>query len=87
MNIFIFMVVVLLLLNIYVNIRLVLSANFNHFQKTAQSIMIWLLPFIGVLIVYYFVYDQSRILTPNKYNSSSSGTPYGSSVSGDGLGG
>jgi hypothetical protein len=74
MTVFIIIGIVLLLLNIYVNIRLIFSDDFNRFQKIAQSIMIWLLPFIGSSVVFYFMRDQSRILASSKYDPSTPAT-------------
>ena len=84
MNVFMIVAGVLLLLNIYVNIRLVFSPDFNRVQKFSQSIIIWLLPFIGGFIVFYFVRDQSRVIAPNRNDIGSSG--YASGI-GDGGGG
>jgi hypothetical protein len=57
-NILYAVAVIVIVLNIYVNFRLILSSDFDRFQKIAQSIIIWVIPFFGAVIVWFIVSDS-----------------------------
>ena len=52
--------IALLAFNIYVNIKLLTSSLFNKFQKIAQSIIIWVLPLLGAMLILYLVKDTDK---------------------------
>ena len=60
----IYFVIFIVIFNVYVNIKLLMSSSFERFQKIAQSIIIWLIPVIGASIVLYFVNDSDKNLPP-----------------------
>ena len=61
--------IALVVFNIYVNIRLLISPLFNRFQKFAQSIIIWIIPLLGGMLVYYLIKDIDRDPPPPKSTS------------------
>jgi len=44
-----------IILNIYVTIRVWRKSDFEKFQKIAQSIIIWVIPIIGALVILAFI--------------------------------
>lgn len=46
--------------NLYINIKLLLSNLFDKTQKIMQSLIIWLLPLVGGLVVLYFINDDDQ---------------------------
>ncbi|VAW68438.1 hypothetical protein MNBD_GAMMA10-2485 [hydrothermal vent metagenome] len=49
-----------IIFNIYITLRVVFSSQLDVFQKTAQSLIIWLLPVIGGTTVLYLLNDIDR---------------------------
>lgn len=53
-------IVVLIILNVSVSYRLLKCDSLTVYQKVAQSIIIWLIPIIGAVIILAFIssYDE-----------------------------
>lgn len=62
----IFFISVLLWLNILASISLRYDQTLDSFQKKAQAIFVWLIPFIGASFVLRMVYDHSPDAIPTK---------------------
>jgi len=65
----IYSVIALVIFNAYVNIRLLISPLYDRFQKIAQSLIIWLLPLAGALIILYLINDIDRKPPPPSSNT------------------
>ncbi len=52
--------VVLALLNILVSILLVNRDDLEAFQKAAQIVIVWLVPFLGAMGVWWFHHSQDK---------------------------
>ena len=52
--------VLLIVVNVVVNVSVLRSSAYSGTQKTLQSLVIWLLPFLGVLAVWAFLGQLSR---------------------------
>ena len=60
---------VIVLLNIYATVRLWRSDSFNQFQKTAQSVIVWLLPVVGAVMVIAFIKEDETPKGPDNPNN------------------
>ena len=59
-------IAVLIIINIYVSFR-VFRCNFlTGFQKVAQTIIIWLIPMIGAILIFAFISNYNK---PNPFRS------------------
>lgn len=54
--------------NVYVTIRLLMKAEFNRYQKVAQSIIIWFVPIFGALLIFIFIKDDETPKGPRNPN-------------------
>ena len=72
---------VLILLNIIVSIYLFRRDDLEKFQKVAQTIVVWLIPFIGAITMWLFNRSQDDSNKPSGGSfgggSSSSSTTFG----------
>ncbi len=64
-----FFVLLLISGNIYTSYRMFKSDSYESLQKVFQFIMIWCIPFIGMLIVLFFLSDESSSTTSYSDNS------------------
>lgn len=71
----------LLVGNIYTSYRMYKSDYYEHFQKIFQLFMIWCIPFVGILIVLFFLSDE-RSSTPSFSDNSGAETGYSSCTDG-----
>jgi NADH:ubiquinone oxidoreductase subunit 6 (subunit J) len=55
-------------LNVYVTVQLLLKAEFNRYQKVAQSIIIWIVPVFGALLIMTFIKDDETPKGPRNPN-------------------
>jgi len=56
-----------------------MSKIFNKFQKISQSIIIWLLPLFGALLILYVINDNDRKPPPPRSDQDTGG---GDSIAG-----
>ena len=68
MDLLIIAIVVLIIINIYVSFRLLKCDSLEVFQKGAQTIVIWLIPIIGAIIIYSFVSSYDKPNPPRNPN-------------------
>jgi len=59
-------IVTLILLNIFVSIYLFRRDSLDQFQKIAQTILVWLIPFIGAIVLWLFHRSQDDEITRSK---------------------
>ena len=57
------------LFNLYVTIRLWCKDGFNRFQKIAQSIIIWVFPVLGAILILTFIKDDETPKGPYNRNN------------------
>ena len=83
-NILLFFVFVIVIGNLYASYHIFKSFDYEKNQKVYQSLIIWFLPFIGMLLVLFFLDEGS---STNIYHSDNSGaeTGYGDSCLGEGC--
>ena len=67
MNI-LFLIIPLLVLNLYVNIRLFRKVEYDQKQKILQSFIIWLIPFLGACAILFFMHEDETPKGPDKSN-------------------
>ncbi len=60
------LLVVLLLINLFASYKLVRSNSFEFKQKVLQALLVWLLPFLGALIIILFIKDDNEPRGPDK---------------------
>ena len=68
MGLLIITIATLIIINIYVSFRVFRCGFLGGFQQVAQTIIIWLIPMIGAIIIFSFVssYNKSSpFKTPN----------------------
>ena len=56
--------VVVVLTNLLATVALVRTSSLTRFQKVAQSIMVWLLPFFGAFLVLHLIGQSDRAAIP-----------------------
>jgi hypothetical protein len=61
--------VFLIVFNVYVSIKLLVSPLFSRFQKVAQTFIIWVLPLLGGLFINYIIKESDRDPPPPKSTS------------------
>ena len=61
-------IVIAILLNAYATIRIWRKEEFTKFQKGAQSLIVWLIPFIGALFILAFIKDDETPKGPYNPN-------------------
>lgn len=54
------LVLLAVILNIFIIYRLAMSNSFDKKQKVYQIILVFVLPFIGAFIVWYFLRDDNK---------------------------
>lgn len=64
---------------LYLTLRICLSALYSRRQKLAQGILIWLLPFLGALICHIFLISDRRLprTKDNAFTPDGGGNPSG----------
>ena len=62
--------IIVLIINLYVTYKLYKSDYYEKHQKIYQTLIIWLLPILGFLIVMYFLSEDDKI-TKGQNNSGS----------------
>ena len=67
-NILAAIILIVILFNIYATIRVWSKNEFDKFQKTAQSIIVWLVPIIGALLILTFIKDDETPKGPRNPN-------------------
>ena len=67
-QIIIFSIAIIVLLNLYVSIRIWRKEEFSHFQKVSQSIIVWLIPLVGALLIMAFIKDDETPKGPYNTN-------------------
>ena len=80
-NVIVFFIFLLISGNIYTSYRMLKSDDYEKIQKIFQILMIWFIPFIGMLIVLFFLNDESSS-SVNYSDNSGAETGYGDSCSG-----
>ena len=60
-------IITFLWLNLIATIAVKYDPELNSFQRNAQYILIWFLPFIGASTVLFFVYQHSPNAIPKKW--------------------
>ncbi len=68
MDLLIIAIAVLIIINIHVSFRLLKCDSLEVFQKVAQTIVIWLIPIIGAIIIYSFVSSYDKPNPPRNRN-------------------
>lgn len=66
MNNITYLVSYIILLNIVTSYRLYISTDYELFQKTIQIIIIWVIPFLGAILISFFL-NQIPIVLTKKY--------------------
>ena len=60
----VFVGLVVLLLNLMATVSLIRTSALTRFQKIAQAIIVWLLPFIGAWLVLHLIGQSDRAVIP-----------------------
>jgi len=60
-------VTILLWLNILATIAVKYDHTLNSFQKTAQTVVVWLVPIFGATLILHFVFDHSPGAIPKSW--------------------
>ena len=70
--------------NAYTNYKLIKSDYYEKQQKIYQSLIIWLIPFIGMIIVLTLLKEDDKITKnqTNKNNKDAKSYEFGSDMSG-----
>jgi len=68
MDLFIIGIVGLIVINIYVSMTVSKCDSLGVFQKVAQTIVIWLIPIIGAIIIFSFITSYDKPNPPRNPN-------------------
>jgi ACR3 family arsenite efflux pump ArsB len=74
-EILVYLILVLIIGNLYVTYKLLRSEYYEKQQKIYQFLIIWLLPFIGMIVVLMFLSEDDKI-TKRQNNSNNDNNYY-----------
>lgn len=61
-------ILAVIVFNIYVTVRVLLKTEFNQFQKIVQNVIIWIIPILGALLIFFFIRDDEKPKGPRNPN-------------------
>jgi H+/gluconate symporter-like permease len=65
-SVLLIIIIPLILLNIFVSIYIFRHESLDQFQKVGQTIIVWLIPFVGAIVLFLFLRSQNDEITRAK---------------------
>jgi hypothetical protein len=59
-----FVVLIVVVLNLMVTVSLIRTNGLTRFQKVAQGVIVWMLPFVGAFLVLHLIGQSDRAAIP-----------------------
>ena len=59
-----FVVLIVVVLNLMATVALIRASGLTRFQKVAQAVIVWTLPFVGAFLVLHLIGQSDRAVIP-----------------------